>query len=159
MSQQNLGGFLCPPIADCVLSVSKAVMPSAELIPMLEGLWFLTNAALGGLGSSIDWPVTCAFVAGWINGSVLAGIALATASERFQAGTSGLLGGFSRCALRSAGSMVWKITEGLHNFVDNAFRAMGIEINERLYHASSRRLSIESGRLSWSCSLRWSRSG
>ena len=50
MSQQNLGGFLCPPIADCVLSVPKAVMPSAELIPMLGGLWVLTNAALGGLG-------------------------------------------------------------------------------------------------------------
>ena len=116
-------------------------MPSAELIPMLGGLWVLTNAALGGLGSSIDWPVTCAFVAGWINGSVLAGIALATASERFQAGTGGLLGGCSRSALRSVGSMVWKITEGLHNFVDNAFRAMGIEINERIIMHPVKRLS------------------
>jgi hypothetical protein len=159
MSQQNLGGFLCPPIADCVLSVPKAVMPSAELIPMLGGLWVLTNAALGGLGSSIDWPVTCAFVAGWINGSVLAGIALATASERFQAGTGGTAGWIQPVCTAQRWEYGLEITEGLHNFVDNAFRAMGIEINERHYHASSRRLSIESGRLSWSCSLRWSRSG
>jgi hypothetical protein len=122
-------------IADRVLSVPRVAMPSAELVPMLGGLWVLTNVALGGLGIYIDWPVTCAFVAGLINGTLLAGIAVATASERFQAGTTGLLGGFSLSALRSDGSMVWKITEGLHNFVDNAFRAMGIEINETLHHA------------------------
>jgi hypothetical protein len=55
-----------------------------------------------------------------MNGTLLAEIAGA-ASERFQAGTGGLLGGCSRSALRSVGSMVWKIIWGLHNFVDNAF--------------------------------------
>ena len=62
-------------------------------------------------------------------------IAVATASERFQAGTTGLLGGLSLSALRSDGSMVWKAMQGLHGFVDNAFRAMGIEVNENLHHA------------------------
>ena len=50
-------------------------------------------------------------------------------------GTTGLLGGLSLSALRSDGSMVWKAMQGLHGFVDNAFRAMGIEVNENLHHA------------------------
>lgn len=86
-------------------------------------------------GDYIDWPIRCGFLAGLVNGSLLAVIAVATASERFQAGTTGLLGGLSLSALRSDGSMVWKAKQGLHGFVDNAFRAMGIELNEKLHHA------------------------
>ena len=122
-------------VADRVLSVTRPAATSSEFIPLLGGLWVLTNVALGGLGIYIDWPVRCAFVAGLINGTLLSGIAVATASERFQAGTTGLLGGLSLSALRSDGSMLWKATQGLHTFVDNAFRAMGIEINEKLHHA------------------------
>jgi hypothetical protein len=31
--------------------------------------------------------------------------------------------------------MVWKVTQGLHSFVDNVFRAMGFEINEKMHQA------------------------
>lgn len=122
-------------VADRVLSVTRPAATSSGFIPLLGSLWVLTNVALGGLGIYINWPVRCAFAAGLINGTLLAGIAVVTASERFQAGTTGLLGGFSLSALRSDGSMVWKATQGLHTFVDHAFRAMGIEINEKLHHA------------------------
>ncbi len=121
-------------VADRVLSVTKPADPSAAFIPLMGSLWVLTNVVLGGLGVYIHWPVTCAFVAGLINGTLLSGIAVATASERLQAGTTELLGGFSLSALRSDGSMVWKATQGLHTFVDAAFHALGIEVNERLHH-------------------------
>jgi hypothetical protein len=99
----------------------------------MGGLWVVLNVALGGLGIYVNRPVTCAFMAGLINGTLLAVIAMSTASERFQAGTTGLLGGLSLSGLRSDGSMVWKITQGLHGFVDNVFQAMGIELNEKMH--------------------------
>ena len=102
-------------------------------IPFMGGLWVLTNVALGGLGIYVNRPVSCAFMAGLINGTLLAVIAVSTASERFQAGTTGLLGGLSLSGLRNDGSMVWKITQGLHGFVDNVFHAMGIELNEKMH--------------------------
>ena len=60
---------------------------------------------------------------------------MSTASERFQAGTTGLLSGLSLSALRSDGSMVWKAMQGLHGLVDNVLRATGMELNEKLHHA------------------------
>jgi hypothetical protein len=101
----------------------------------MGGLWVLANVGLGALGIYVDWPILCAFLAGLMNGSLLSVIAVATASERFQAGTTGLLGGLSLSVLRKDGSMVWKFTQGLHTFVDVAFHALGIEVNERLHHA------------------------
>jgi hypothetical protein len=124
-------------VADRVLSISRPATISSDVvwIPLVGGLWVATNVILVGTGICINWPVTCAFLAGLINGTLLSVIAVATASERFQAGTTGLLGGLSLSALRSDGSMVWKAMQGLHGFVDNAFRAMGIEVNENLHHA------------------------
>jgi len=124
-------------IADRALSVARPEAPTSTRawVPLVGGLWVLANVALGALGIYIDWPIRCGFLAGLVNGSLLAVIAVATASERFQAGATGLLGGLSLSALRSDGSMVWKAMQGLHGFVDNAFRAMGIELNEKLHHA------------------------
>ena len=124
-------------VADQALSMAKPEAPSSNgfWVPLLGGLWVLANVGLGALGIYVEWPILCAFLAGLMNGSLLAIIAVSTASERFQAGTTGLLGGLSLSALRSDGSMVWKAMQGLHGFVDNAFHAMGIELNEKLHHA------------------------
>ena len=124
-------------VADRALSIPKLQAPSSNgfWVPLLGGLWVLANVGLAALGIYIDWPILCAFLAGLMNGSLLSVIAVSTASDRFQAATTGLLGGFSLSALRSDGSMVWKAMQGLHGFVDNAFHAMGFEINERLHHA------------------------
>jgi ABC-type uncharacterized transport system involved in gliding motility auxiliary subunit len=70
-----------------------------------------------------------------MNGSILAVIAVSTASDRFQSGATGLLGGLSLSGLRSDGSLVWKATQSMHGFLDNLFRAMGIELNEKLHRA------------------------
>jgi hypothetical protein len=124
-------------VADRALSLPKFEAPSWSnmWVPLLGGLWVLVNVGLGSLGVFLNWPIRCAFLAGLMNGSVLAVIAVATASERFQAGTTGLLGGLSLSALRSDGSMVWKVMQSVHGFVDNVFRAMGIELDERMHHA------------------------
>jgi hypothetical protein len=124
-------------IADRALAVSRPATLTSNyvLIPLFGTLWVVTNVALGGLGIYINWPIPCAFLAGLINGALLAVIAVSTASERLQAGTTGLLGGLSLSALRSDGSMVWKVMQGLHGFVDNVFHTMGIELNENLHHA------------------------
>jgi hypothetical protein len=124
-------------IAESALSVSKphAISSGYVEIPLLGGLWVVANVALGGLGIYIDWPVTCAFLAGLLNGTLLAVIAVAMASARFQAGATGLLGGLTLSGLRNDGSMVWKATRGLHVFVDNALHALGFVVNEKLHHA------------------------
>ncbi len=124
-------------IADRTLSLPKpeALSSKGIWVPLLGGLWVLANVGLAALGIYIDWPILCAFLAGLVNGSLLSVIVVATASDRFQAATTGLLGGFSLSALRSDGSMVWKIMQSVHGFVDNVFRAMGFELNERLHDA------------------------
>lgn len=124
-------------IADRALSIPKPNAPSSNgiWVPLLGGLWVVSNVALGALGIYIDWPILCAFLAGLMNGSLLSVIAVSTASERFQAGATGLLGGFSLSALRSDGSMVWKAVQGLHGFVDAALRSMGFGISERWHRA------------------------
>jgi uncharacterized membrane protein len=124
-------------VADHAVAIARPALMSSDCvwIPLLGGLWVVANVSLGGLGIYIDSPITCGFLAGLINGTLLAVIAVATASERFQAGTTGLLGGLSLSALRSDGSMVWKAMQAVHGFADNVFRAMGIELNERMHHA------------------------
>ena len=124
-------------IADRALSVANPVTLSSNpvWIPLLGGLWVVTNVALASMGIYFAWPARCAFVAGLINGTLVAVIAVVTASARFQAGATGLLGGFTLSGLRSDGSMIWKAMQGLHGFIDHMFRAMGIEVNEKLHNA------------------------
>ncbi len=119
------------------LSVARPVSVSSKNLwmPLLGGLWVLANVGLGALGIYIEWPILCAFLAGLMNGSLLAVIAVATASERFQAGATGLLGGLSLSALRSDGSMVWLAVQAVHTFVDHALVAMGLEVNEKVHDA------------------------
>jgi hypothetical protein len=124
-------------VADRALSIPTpvATFSNGIWVPLMGGLWVLANVALASLGIYVDWPILCAFLAGLMNGSLLAVIAVAMASERLQAGTTGLLGGLTLSAARNDGSMVWKAMQSLHGFVDNAFRALGIVVNEKIHHA------------------------
>jgi hypothetical protein len=122
-------------MANGTMSVGRPMGSSDTVwIPCMGGLWVVINVALLGLGSYINWPISSAFMAGLINGTLLSVIAVAKASERFQAGTTGLLGGLSLSGLRHDGSMVSKGMDGLHGFVDNAFHALGIDGLEKLHH-------------------------
>jgi hypothetical protein len=124
-------------VADSTLSVGKPLRVSSDQvwIPLVGGLWVIFNVGLAALGIYIKWPGTCSFVAGLVNGTLLSVGAVALASERFQAGATGLLGGLSLSGLRSDGSMIWKATESIHGLVDQLLRSMGIEINEPFHHA------------------------
>jgi hypothetical protein len=95
----------------------------------------VANVALGSLGIYFDWPIPCAFLAGLLNGTVLGVIAVATASARFQAGFTGLLGGLSLSALRSDGSIIWKAMQGVHGAVDKTLQALGVATDEKLHRA------------------------
>jgi hypothetical protein len=124
-------------VADRALSIAKPEAPSSNgiWVPLLGGLWVLVNVGLGALGIYIDWPILCAFFAGLMNGSLLSVIVVATASDRFQASATGLLGGLTLSAVRSDGSMVWKAMQSVHGFVDTLFSVLGIELDERMHHA------------------------
>jgi hypothetical protein len=104
-------------------------------MPLLGVLWVVVNVALLSLGIYIHWPFACSFVVGLVNGTVLSVIAVAVASERFQASAAGLLGGLSLSALRSDGSMISKVMQSLHSLADGLLNAMGIEVNEQLHRA------------------------
>jgi hypothetical protein len=124
-------------VADSTLSVGKPLRESSDQvwIPLLGGLWVIFNVGLAALGIYMQRPGTCSFVAGLVNGTLLSVVAVALASERFQAGATGLLGGLSLSGLRSDGSMIWKAMESVHNLVDHGLRNMGIEVNEKFHHA------------------------
>jgi len=114
-------------IAERILSVGQPVtsLSYCVWVPLLGALWVAANVILVGMGTQIQYPMSCSFVAGIVNGTILSVIAVAKASQRFQAGTTGLLGGLSLSGLRSDGSMIWKATKALHAFVDQAMGGMG----------------------------------
>jgi hypothetical protein len=103
-------------------------------VPLMGGLWVVINVALVYLGLHIAYSLPCSMLAGILNGTLLSVIAVAKASERFQAGVTGLLSGLSLSGLRSDGSALLKATQGLHVFVDQALRSLGIEGTEQLHH-------------------------
>jgi len=123
-------------VADRALSIGRPLRESSDRvwIPLLGGLWVIVNVGLAVLGIYINWPGTCSFLAGLLNGTLLSVAAVSVASERFQAGTTGLLGGLSLSGLRSDGSMIWKAMQSTHGLVDQALRAMGIEGSEKVHH-------------------------
>ncbi len=124
-------------ISDQSLAVARPVVMSSDsvIMPLLGVLWVVVNVALVSLGIYVRWPFTCSFAVGLVNGTVLSVIAVSVASERFQASAAGLLGGLSLSALRSDGSMIAKVMQGLHGFADSVLNTMGIEVNEQLHHA------------------------
>jgi len=124
-------------ISDRALSVARPeAMSSGYLqMPLMGVVWVVVNVALMELGIYVHWPFTCSFLAGLVNGTVLSVIAVATASERFQAGATGLLGGLSLSGLRSDGSMISKAIQNLHGWADGVLNAMGIDGNEQLHQA------------------------
>lgn len=105
------------------------------LVPLLGVAWVVINVGLVALGVVIHWPFTCSFFAGLINGTLVSVVAVAAASERFQASATGLLGGLSLSGLRNDGSMIAKAMAGVHGLSDSLLLALGIEASEKLHHA------------------------
>jgi len=102
-------------------------------VPLMGGLWVVINVALLYLGLHVAYCLPCSVVAGILNGMLLSVIAVAKASERFQAGVTGLLSGFTLSGLRNDGSILLKATQAVHAFVDQALHSFGVEGTELLH--------------------------
>jgi hypothetical protein len=102
-------------------------------VPLMGGLWVVINVALVYLGLHVAYCLPCSVLAGIVNGVLLSVIAVAKASERFQAGVTGLLSGFTLSGLRHDGSMLSKATQDVHLFVDQALRSWGVEGSEPMH--------------------------
>ena len=102
-------------------------------VPLMGGLWVVINVALVFLGLRVAYCLPCSVLAGVLNGMLLSVIAVAKASERFQAGVTGLLGGFSLSGLRNDGSVLSKATQGVHVFVDQLLHSWGVEYSEPIH--------------------------
>jgi hydrogenase/urease accessory protein HupE len=124
-------------IADRALAVARpmAMSPDCVWVPVVGSLWVVANVGLGSVGIYTNWVIPCAFLAGLLNGTLVGVIAVATASERIQAGFTGLLGGLTLSGLRSDGSMVWKATQSIHGVIDGTLQAMGVALNEKTHDA------------------------
>jgi hypothetical protein len=107
--------------------------PSSAWVPFLGCLWVVTNVLLVSLGIRISYPFSCSFAAGILDGTILSMIAVVKASDRFQAGTTGLLSGFSLSGLRSDGSLFAKSIEKVHNFIDQVLVTLSIQTQEDLH--------------------------
>jgi hypothetical protein len=131
-----LGEVFMSALAQRVLMVGRPLGSTAYCvwIPLLGAGWVAVNVVLVGLGTHVPYPLSCSFLAGIINGTVLSVIAVAKASARFQAGTTGLLGGLTLSGLSNDGSIIWKAMQALHGFMDNALIGLGIPGGEGIHH-------------------------
>ena len=102
-------------------------------VPLMGGLWVVVNVALVYLGLHVAYCLPCSVLAGIVNGMLLSVRAVAKASERFQAGVTGLLSGFTLSGLRHDGSVLSKAAQGVHVFVDQALRSLGMEGSEPMH--------------------------
>lgn len=125
-----------PVSADRAMTVGGPLAASSYVmwVPLMGGLWVVINVALVYVGLHVAYCLPCSVLAGILNGMLLSVIAVAKASERFQAGVTGLLSGLSLSGLRSDGSMLSKATESVHVFVDQALRSVGMGSSEPMHH-------------------------
>ena len=124
-----------PVSADRAMTVGGPLATSSYVlwVPLMGALWVGINVLLVYLGLHIAYSLPCCMLAGILNGTLFSVIAVAKASARFQAGATGLLSGLSLSGLRSDGSMLWKATQGVHIFVDQALHALGIDVVEQIH--------------------------
>jgi hypothetical protein len=121
--------------ADRAMTVGGPLASSSYVmwVPLMGGLWVVMNVALVYLGLHVAYCLPCSLLAGVVNGMLVSVIAVAKASERFQAGVTGLLSGFTFSGLRNDGSLLSKATHGVHVFVDEALRSWGVGFSETLH--------------------------
>jgi hypothetical protein len=110
-----------------------AMASSPAWVPLLGCLWVVTNVLLVVLGIGTSYALSCAFVAGILDGAIISVIAVAKASDRFQAGTTGLLGGLSLSGLRSDRSLLALAVDKIHALVDAFLMALNIQTSEELH--------------------------
>lgn len=106
------------------LSRPAGFLPETWRVPLLGWLWVLFNIAVVWLGINSQQTTLCSLVAGSVDGMVIAVIAVAKASEKFQAATTGLLGGFGLNKIGGDTHLLKTVADRLHQTVDSFMDAL-----------------------------------
>jgi hypothetical protein len=119
---------------------------ATALLPQLEapllGLALVLFHSLGWLGLAIGRVNVCAVALGALDGTILSVIAVARASERFQAGMTGLLSGVSLDNIASGQTLITKAALTIHGIVDSVLESLG-GIGDEATHKTIEGASIE----------------
>jgi hypothetical protein len=109
----------------------RALRAFAPLTAPLLGLaWVALNLVVEWLGLSLGHSTAFSMAIGGIDGMVVSVIVVAKLSQKFQAGMTGLLSGFSVDSAMGGGSssVVGKVAEGVHVILDNMQLLPGAEL-------------------------------
>ena len=96
------------------------LLPQALQAPFLGVVWVFSNVALIAVGIKTSHYITCSLLAGAADGALLAVIAIATVSEKFQAGVTGLLGGYGYGNMVTGFAPAKRMLASLHALLDNS---------------------------------------
>ena len=110
------------------MTIPKPAAPAFLLqlhAPLLGLTWVLFHVGLGWLGLAIGHLNICAVAAGALDGTILSVIAVARASESFQAGITGLLSGLTLDNLAGGQTLVTKAGQAIHGVVDSILESLG----------------------------------
>jgi hypothetical protein len=110
------------------MTIPKPAAPEFLLqlqAPLLGLTWVLFHVGLGWLGLAIGHLNACAVAAGALDGTILSVIAVARASESFQAGITGLLSGLTLDNLAGGQTLVTKAAQAIHGMVDSILESFG----------------------------------
>ncbi|MBZ5681711.1 MAG: hypothetical protein LAO24_16560 [Acidobacteriia bacterium] len=101
------------------LSKPVAFLPGAWRVPLLGWLWVLFNISVVWLGITLERTTLCSVVVGSVDGVVIAIIAVAKASEKFQAAVTGLLGGMGLTKVGGDTNFLRTAADSIHHAVDS----------------------------------------
>lgn len=99
-------------------------LPQALQAPLLGVLWVFTNVGLIALGIKTSHHITCSLVAGAADGAIVAMIVVATVSEKFQAGVTGLLSGYGYGNVVTDFAPVQRILKNFHGLLDRSLELL-----------------------------------
>ena len=100
------------------------LLPTAWRVPLLGWLWVLFNISVVWLGIAREQTTLCSLLAGSVDGMVISIIAVAKASEKFQAAATGLLGGLGLTKVGSQANFLKTVADTIHHGVDSLMDAV-----------------------------------
>jgi len=101
-----------------------SLLPAALQAPLLGVLWVFANVGLIAVGIKTSYQITCSLVAGAADGAIIAVIVVATVSEKFQAGVTGLLGGYGYGNIVTDFAPVQRLLKNFHGLVDRSLEML-----------------------------------
>jgi hypothetical protein len=95
-------------------------VPQALQAPLLGLAWVFSNVGLVTLGINTSHHITYPLLAGGADGAILAVIVIATISEKFQAGITGLLSGYGYGNIATDFAPAQRLVTSLHAALDKS---------------------------------------